>query len=129
MVKRYVATPEVPSTEIVAQSILLSAFKENVELLTGTRGESDFASMAIVRGDLTVNQVGQQEMINVNRSSVVEPANTAAAASAATINDLRNDVQVLANDLFTTRQALDLLIRNLTGAQYGRRNWIRRRQH
>ena len=116
MVKRYVATPEVPSTEIVAQSILLSAFKENVELLTGTRGESDFASMAIVRGDLTVNQVGQQEMINVNRSSVVEPANTAAAASAATINDLRNDVQVLANDLFTTRQTLDLLIRNLTGA-------------
>jgi len=116
MVKRFVATPEVPSTEIVAQSVLFSTFKENIELLTGTRGESDLASTAVVRGDLTVNQVGRQEMTNVNRSSGVTPADVASAASAATINDLRNDVQVLANDLFTTRQALDLLIRNLTGA-------------
>ena len=115
MVKRFVATPEVPSTEIVAQSILLSSIKENIELLTGTRGEPGLASMVLARGDLTVNQIGQQEMTNVNRSSVVEPANTAAAASAVTINDLRNDVQVLANDVFRTRQALDLLIRNLTG--------------
>jgi len=115
MAKRYVATPEVPSTEIVAQSILLSAIKENIELLTGTRGEPDLASMALARGDLTVEQVGEQEMGAVNTSNTAAPADVASAASAVTVNLLRNDVQVLANDVFRTRQALDLLIRNLTG--------------
>ena len=115
MAKRYVATPEIPNTEIVALATVLSAVKENIELLTGTRGEPDLASMALARGDLTIAQVGEQEMGAVNTSNTAAPADVASAASAVAINNLRNDVQVLANDVFRTRQALDLLIRNLTG--------------
>lgn len=115
MPRRHVAVPEVPTNIVDYQQVVLSALKENVELLTGTRGESDLASMSIVRGDLTVEQVGQQDMGSINTTSNTSPPSLAQAASADMINDLRNDVQILANDLYYTRQALDLLIRNLKG--------------
>tara|TARA_R110000796_G_scaffold229815_2_gene347288 strand:- start:166 stop:519 length:354 start_codon:yes stop_codon:yes gene_type:complete len=114
-IRRHVATPEVPSVELDTQSVLLSAIKENVELLTGTRGESDLASMAIVRGDLNVSQVGLQVMGSVNVSNNVTPDALNKTAPLDAFIDLRNDTQQLANDLFETRAALDLLIRNLTG--------------
>jgi hypothetical protein len=117
MVRRHVATPEVPNTLLDWQAVLFSAIKENVELLTGTRGESDLASMAIVRGDITVQQVGNQVMGAVTTSGddgYTISSQDVAALSA--LRNLRNDVQRLANDLATTRQALDLLIRNTTGA-------------
>ncbi len=117
MVRRHVATPEVPNTLLDWQAVLFSAIKENVELLTGTRGESDLASMAIVRGDITVQQVGNQVMGSVTTSGddgYTISAQDVAALSA--FRNLRTDVQRLANDLATTRRALDLLIRNVTGA-------------
>lgn len=116
MTRRHVATPEVPDTLLDWQSVLFSAMKENIELLTGTRGESDLASMAIVRGDLTVKQVGEQSMISVTTSG--DDGYTISAQDVAALNAMRNlrsDVQALANDLYATRQALDLLIRNMTG--------------
>ena len=116
MTRRHVAIPEVPSNIVDWQSIILSALKEDVELLTGTRGEADLASMAIVRGDVTVQQVGRQDMLAINTSANTAPGSLSVAASADMLNSLRNDVQLLANDLYYTRQALDLLIRNLTGA-------------
>ena len=65
MAGRFVATPEIP-TAVGAlldwQAVLFSAIKENIELLTGTRGEADLASRAIVRGDINVKQVGTQVM-------------------------------------------------------------------
>jgi hypothetical protein len=116
MVRRHVATPEVPDALLDWQAILFSAIKENIELLIGTRGESDLASMAIVRGDLTVEQVGNQLMGSINTSHNTTPTVISEAAPLDAFTDLRNDVQQLANDLYATRQALDLLIRNLTGA-------------
>jgi hypothetical protein len=115
MVRRHVATPEVPIVDVAWEGVLLLALKENVDLLTGTRGEADLASMAIVRGDLTVEQVGQQDMIAINTSHNLTPISFAESAPLDSFLDLRNDVQVLANDLFRTRQALDLLIRNIKG--------------
>ena len=114
-IRRHVATPEVPNTLLDWQAILFSAIKENVELLTGTRGESDLASMAVVRGDFTVQQVGAQVMGSINTSHNLTPTSLAEAAPLDSFTDLRGDVQLLANDLYYTRQALDLLIRNLTG--------------
>ena len=116
MTRRHVATPEIPSDQLTAESILLSALKENMELLTGTRGESDLASMAIVRGDLTVNQIGEQDMASINLSHNLTPTAFAECAPLDAFIDLRNDVQQLANDLYTTRTALDLLIKNMTGS-------------
>jgi len=116
MPRRHVATPEVPDTQLDWQGVLFGSFKENIELLTGTRGEGDFASMAIVRGDMTVNQVGDQVMISINTSNNLTPTSFAESAPLNSFTDLRTDVQQLANDLYDTRQALDLLIRNMTGA-------------
>lgn len=116
MVRRHVAVPEIPSTELDWEGVLLSVMKENIELLTGTRGESDLASMAIVRGDITLNPIGLQGMIAINTSHNTLPVALNKAAPLDAFLDLRNDTQQLAKDLYETRLALDLLIQNITGA-------------
>ncbi|HEY7822113.1 MAG TPA: hypothetical protein VIG24_04745, partial [Acidimicrobiia bacterium] len=64
---RYTAVPAVPLVGIEEwQSQLLNALKENVELLTGTRGEPDLASVAINRARLTVAVPPTQEMVQVS---------------------------------------------------------------
>jgi len=106
---RFVAIPELPVSGLLDfQALLFGAMKENVELLSGTRGEADLSSRAIVRGDIGVEQLGTQNLVQINTSNSALPPT-------AGFVDLRNDVQTLANDLFRTRQAFDLLIANLKG--------------
>lgn len=116
MARRFTAVPEVPDELLDWQTVMFSALKENVELLTGTRGESDLASLAIVRGDVIVNQLGVQTMHSINLSNNLTPTAFNECAPLDSFVDLRADVQTLANDLLTTRIAFDVLIRNLTGA-------------
>ena len=120
MAGRFVATPEIPAAVgglLDWQAVLFSAIKENVELVTGTRGEGDLASRAIVRGDFTVKQVGTQVMHTI---ATISPqgftVGSDEVASLASHRALREDVQSLADDLVITRRMFDLLIRNLTGA-------------
>jgi predicted ATP-dependent serine protease len=121
MAVRFVATPEIPTTgipELMAN--ILSALKENVELLTATRGEPNSESRVVARGDITASQLDTQSLVSVQ--NVSPPGFTGPhvdanqIASLAAINGLKNDVQTLANDLAETRIALNLLIRNMTGA-------------
>jgi len=117
MAGRFSATPDVPVEGLEENlAVLLSAIKENLELLTSTRGESDLASRAVVRGDLTVEQVGVQSMGSVQN---VDPEGYTISgsdvAALAAFRALKEDVQELANDVYSTRQALDLLIRNMRG--------------
>ena len=117
---RFVATPQVPTTGVPEiQANLFSALKENTELLTGTRGESDLISRALIRGDVTVKRVGLQVMGSVQNISpdgfTGSHVDANQIASLAAFRGLRNDVQALADDLFFTRQALDLLIANFGG--------------
>jgi hydroxymethylpyrimidine/phosphomethylpyrimidine kinase len=114
-IRRHVALPEIPTENLSNEAILLSSMKENVELLTGTRGESDLASMAIVRGDMTVSQVGNQLMGTVSADGSGFTISAVEVASLASHRALRDDVQRLANDLARTRAALDLLIQNMRG--------------
>lgn len=117
---RFTGVPVVPTSGLPElQANLFSSLKENVELLTGARGEADSDSRALVRSDVQAKQVGTQTMVSVQ--GVAEEGYTGAhdnaneIASLAALRALRDDVQVLANDLFTTRQALDLLISNFGG--------------
>ena len=117
---RFVATPQVPTTGVPEiQANLFSALKENVELLTATRGESDLISKALIRGDVTVKQVGTQDMVsvqNISPDGFTGPhVDANQIASLAPFRALQQDVQALADDLFLTRQALDLLIENFGG--------------
>ncbi len=113
MASKFVAVPEVPDQLLDWQAVLFSAIKENVELLTGTRGEADLASSAIVRGDITVVQLGNQVMGTVSADGTGYTISGSDVASLSSHRALRDDVQALANDLYITRQAFDLLLRNM----------------
>lgn len=49
---RFVGLPDVPIGVDAWQAQILDGLKQNVELLTGGRGEADRASQAITKGDL-----------------------------------------------------------------------------
>ncbi len=110
MPNRFVATPEVPTGGGLLdwQAVLFSAMKENIELLTGTRGEGDLISRAIVRGDIASTRLGTQSMHTAQHYNEMATADALVA--------IRNDMQNLANDVYHTRNAFNDLIKELTGA-------------
>jgi|TARA_Y100000310_G_scaffold1428_1_gene1906 hypothetical protein len=115
---RFVATPEIPTSGLAEiEASIFTALKENVELLTGTRGEVDYASASLVRGHITVKSVGNQNMVSPqNISPEGYTISGSDVASLLAFRALKNDVQELANDLYRTREALDLLIKNFGGS-------------
>lgn len=114
---RFTGIPEVPTGGIPElQASLFGALKENVELLTATRGESDLASRALLVGDVSARRVGAQGMVAVQNISPEGFTHTGDdVASLIAFRGLKDDVQQLANDLATTRRALDLLIEGFGG--------------
>ena len=118
LTKRHVALPDVPHTGLEQewQGPFFLAMKENLELLTDTRGEAGGASPAETRADVQANELGTQGMHTVNTSKVdgfeISGSDVAGLESH---RALRNDVQQLANDLFRTRETLDFLIRSMKG--------------
>jgi hypothetical protein len=111
---RYVAVPAVPLVGVEEwQTRVLNALKENVELLTNTRGEPDSASAAVNLARLSVEPPQAQAMVRVS-----------ARGSGVTINGTNvpiledytlalADLQRLANDLAALRATVDILIRQL----------------
>lgn len=113
---RFIGVPEVPEGALTeVQVSLFNSLKENVELLTGTRGENDLASLALVRSDVAVNQLGQQDMARVSARGEGFTISGQDVASLTDFSRLINDVQILANDLVRTRDAFDRLVRSLGG--------------
>jgi hypothetical protein len=54
---RFSGIPSLPQSGVEEWNLrTLSALKQNVELLTGSRGESDLASKALIKSQFTVNQ-------------------------------------------------------------------------
>ena len=127
---RYTAVPAVPQTGVAEwQSQVLNALKENVELLTGTRGEPDLASAAINRALLSVSPPEAQEMTRVSaqgagvnvstgftiENNTVEVTGVAAVPLQSDYNDLLTDVQLLANDVARLRATVAVLVAQLRG--------------
>jgi len=114
---RFIGIPNVPNVGLQDwQGILFNSLKENVELLTGTRGETDGFSRAVVQGDVGINNLGPQGMHTVTTSGddgYTLSGQDVAALSA--MRNLRNDVQALSNDLIMTRRAFDALLDALKG--------------
>jgi hypothetical protein len=113
---RYTAVPAVPLVGIEEwQSQLLNAMKENIELLTGTRGEPDLASVAINRARLTVAVPPAQSMVQVGAQG---SGVTISGANIPILEDyvqLITDVQKLANDVANLRATVEVLITQLRG--------------
>jgi hypothetical protein len=118
MATRFTAIPEIPTSGIPEiQANILGSLKENVELLTATRGEFDLISRALARGDVTVKQIGLQDMGSVqNISPEGFTISSQDVAGLVAFRALKTDVQQLANDVFETRAALDKLIKDFGGS-------------
>ena len=97
---RFVGIPAIPTTDMADwESQVFHSIKENVELLCGTRGESDGASKAITNGNISVSSMEDQDMKVV--SGIVN------------LQDMADTVQTLANDLAEQRATLNTLIEQL----------------
>tara|TARA_B100000035_G_scaffold164272_1_gene140010 strand:+ start:3107 stop:3454 length:348 start_codon:yes stop_codon:yes gene_type:complete len=113
---RFTAIPAVPQGGITDwQSVLISSVKENVELLTGLRGEADLASKAITKGQITLLEMPDQNMRQISSKGT---GFTISGQQVAGLDDyglLITDVQTLANDLAYTRAVVNALINQLKG--------------
>lgn len=117
---RFTSVPAVPQGGFTDyQTVLIGAVKENIELLTGLRGEDDVVSKAITQGQVTVNQMGQQKMQQVTAKgdgSTITISGT--AYDLANLSDVRKlivDVQTLAGDVAEMRATLNFLIKQMRG--------------
>lgn len=123
---RFAGIPEIPTEGLTDwQVFILAALKENVELLTGSRNESDNASMAVTKGQITSQGLPPatiQQVSGIARGTVAVPgltgnsaqdiANVRAAlqASLQIIRALATDVQILIDDNLDMRDELNRLI-------------------
>ena len=117
---RFTSVPAVPQGGFTDyQTVLISSVKENVELLTGLRGEADTVSKAVTQGQVTVNQMGQQKMQQVTAKgdgSTITISGTAYdLANLADVRKLIVDVQTLAGDVAEMRATLNFLIKQMRG--------------
>jgi len=125
---RYSGIPAVPTTGVDEwQSRMLSAIKENVELLAGIRGESDLASKAITKAQVSISDPVAQVMTNVSAAGAGTNVLTSFSisgnvvtvtgqASVPVLDDYTNlvvDVQSLANDVANLRATVQLLLTQL----------------
>lgn len=113
---RYAAIPAVPLVGVEEwQSQLLNALKENVELLTGTRGEPDLASVAINRSRLNVDVPSEQKMTRVGAQGSGVTINGTNIPLLEDYNQALVDIQTLANDVANLRATVEVLIKQLRG--------------
>jgi len=117
----FAGIPSIPTSGLADwQSLVFSAIKENVELLTGTRGGAGANHAAVIRGNITVVSLGAQNMRQVSAlgkgyTGLTGLPTGAGVADAVDFQKLVSDVQVLANDLAETRDVLNVLLTQLKG--------------
>lgn len=110
---RFTAVPSLPPAGLEpAQYQLLAAMKENVELLTGTRGELDGASRAITRDAVSVPAATAQ-FTSLSARGSGYTVNGVQLVSLSDYQNLLRDVQNLAADVNTLRTALNALLQQL----------------
>jgi hypothetical protein len=113
---RFSAIPNPPQSEMSGwQYYMLNALKENVELLTGARGEKDSASRAITKAAVTVRPVGTQSMRQVTAQGAAVNIEGAVVPDMTDYIELIKNVQELANDVAALRETLNTLINQLRG--------------
>lgn len=111
---RFAAIPNIPLTGLTDwQAYVLSALKENVEILTGVRGGSD--GKAVVQGYITVSQVPALTMTRVSATGAGYVVSNVRVPAAEDYAKLLTNVQELANDVATLRTALNTLIAQMKG--------------
>jgi hypothetical protein len=113
---RFSAIPNPPQSEMTSwQYYMLNAIKENVDLLTGARGEKDGASRAITKAAVTTVSVPAQSMRQVTAQGAGVSLGGATVPALDDYVELVKNVQSLANDVTALRNTLNTLIGQLRG--------------
>ena len=117
---RFIGIPEVPDgTGNQWVTALITAMKQNVELLAGIRGEADKASQAVLKGDITIRSAPRPTFQRTRLTADGSEAYTLSGAVVAGHADYRklvqdvanliDNVQRLANDVENVRRTLNAL--------------------
>ena len=113
---RFTAIPNPPQSEMSGwQYSMLSSMKENIELLTGARGEKDGSSRAVTKAAITVQQSPDQTMRQITAQGSGVTIEGATVPAMEDYIELLKNVQSLANDVATVRATLNTLIGQLRG--------------
>jgi hypothetical protein len=111
---RFTAIPNIPQSGLTDwQFNTLNAMKENIELLTGARGESDAASRALTKSSVTVDYAPQQQMQRITAEGVGFVVSGVKVPALTDYEKLAVNVQTLANDVAALRTTVNNLIKQL----------------
>ena len=110
---RFTALPNIPQQGLTDwQFTTLNAMKENIELLTGARGN---ATAAVTRGSVTVQNAPTQNMQRVTADGSGFTISGVTVPSLDDYTKLVTNVQQLANDVAALRNTVNALLNQLKG--------------
>lgn len=111
---RFTGIPTLPQVGVEEwQYRFLNAMKQNVELLTGTRGEQDLSSRALLKSSVSITGAAEP---SIRAVSAVGSGFTISGAQVPSLADyqlLVRDVQALTNDVAQLRATVNTLISQL----------------
>ena len=111
---RFTAIPEIPLGGLTDwMYAVLSSLKENVELLTGTRGEPGGTSVALTKEAIRIDAAPEPTMTGVTATGEGFKIDKATVPSLDDYAKLIGDVQNLAIDVAALRATVNVLIGNL----------------
>ncbi len=113
---RFTPIPAIPTSSMSDwQYNTLSAMKENIELLTGARGEKDGTSRALTTGAIKVQPAPAQTLPSITAQGNAVSISGATVPDISDYAELLKNVQMLANDVAAVRNTLNTLISQLRG--------------
>jgi hypothetical protein len=114
MMSRFAGIPSLPQIGVEDwQYRILTAMKQNIELLVGTRGEQDSSSRAVVKSSVTITKAPEPTIRAVSAEGSGISISGAQVPSLADYQALVVDVQSLTNDVAQLRAAVNTLISQL----------------
>ena len=111
---RFSAIPSIPQQGLTDwQFVTLNAMKENLDLLTGARG--NLSGVAVTKGNITVVDAPTQTMQRVTAEGTGYTISGVTVPSLDDYGKLVANVQQLSNDVAALRTTLNTLINQLKG--------------
>lgn len=111
---RFTGIPSIPQVGVEEwQYRFLSAVKQNMELLIGTRGEQDASSRAVLKSSVTVPAITSPSLQTVSATGAGFNVGGAQVPSLADYQQLLGDVQRLNNDVAELRSTVNTLLTQL----------------
>lgn len=111
---RFTGIPSLPQVGVEEwQYRVLTAMKQNIELLIGTRGEQDLSSRALLKSSVAVVSTPEPSIRAVSAVGSGFTISGAQVPSLADYQALVRDVQLLVNDVAALRATVNTLISQL----------------